>query len=262
MSALTNLTRVLCKQMQTVEDGPEATQPKTPAVSVVDWVQVKVHKRKWSEPRWTGPYVVIECTSHAVCVKGRTAANWHHLTHCVPALPPSRTLSEISTDLKAQADGTKPQISYLATIDFACCSPSGGMERPRPWHPFRLPGLCGLRGIIFCLALATLIIVLPLWWLYLEEPHDPDTLCNTTHTVKRYTRINDIPITLQFIAGVDGTNHFDLCDVIYCDRFQKRHISTNKYLCTFSKYEDAMGMFIGRYCADWSDVVSNIGDSD
>lgn len=36
MSALTNLTRVLCKQVQSVEDGPEATQPKTPVVSMGD----------------------------------------------------------------------------------------------------------------------------------------------------------------------------------------------------------------------------------
>ena len=96
MTALTNMTRVLCKQVQRVEGEPEG-----------DWVQVKVHKIKWSEPRWTGPYEVIERTSHVVHVKGKTGANWHHLTHCVPASPPSCALNEISTNLKTQAAGTK-----------------------------------------------------------------------------------------------------------------------------------------------------------
>ncbi|KAK6324646.1 hypothetical protein J4Q44_G00039880 [Coregonus suidteri] len=39
-------------------------------VKVGDWVRVKVHKRKWLEPRWTGPYEVKEVTSHSVQVRG------------------------------------------------------------------------------------------------------------------------------------------------------------------------------------------------
>ncbi|KAG8013674.1 hypothetical protein GBF38_022154 [Nibea albiflora] len=31
-----------------------------------EWVRLKVIKRKWSEPRWTGPYKVTERTSHPV----------------------------------------------------------------------------------------------------------------------------------------------------------------------------------------------------
>ena len=101
------MTQILCKPLLSVEGEPEKTQPKTLAVSVGDWAQVKVHKRKWSEPRSTGPYEEIERTSHVVHVKGKTGANWHHLTHCVPVSPPSRTLSKIRTDLKTQATGTK-----------------------------------------------------------------------------------------------------------------------------------------------------------
>lgn len=36
------------------------------------------------------------------------------------------------------------------------------MERSRPWHPFRHPGLCGLRGTMCSLFIITCIIVLPL----------------------------------------------------------------------------------------------------
>ncbi|CAB1354066.1 unnamed protein product, partial [Coregonus sp. 'balchen'] len=38
-------------------------------VKVGDWVRVKVHKRKWLEPRWTGPYEVKEVTSHSVQIE-------------------------------------------------------------------------------------------------------------------------------------------------------------------------------------------------
>lgn len=37
--------------------------------------------------------------------------------------------------------------------------------------------------------------------------------------------MNHRPITLKFFEGVDGANQFDLCDVVPCDRFQKKHIS-------------------------------------
>ncbi|KAM8908083.1 uncharacterized protein AB9W97_005629 [Spinachia spinachia] len=66
---------------------------------VGDWVRVKVHKRKWKDPRWTGPYEVKEVTTHSVQVKGKSGAPWHHLTHCAPAPSPSRTLQEVRADL-------------------------------------------------------------------------------------------------------------------------------------------------------------------
>ncbi|TWW53379.1 hypothetical protein D4764_0197060 [Takifugu flavidus] len=36
-----------------------------------EWVLLRVIKRKWSEPRWTGPFEVVERTSHAVRLKGK-----------------------------------------------------------------------------------------------------------------------------------------------------------------------------------------------
>ena len=39
--------------------------------SETDWILLKVIKRKWSEPRWTGPFQIIERTSHAVRLRGK-----------------------------------------------------------------------------------------------------------------------------------------------------------------------------------------------
>lgn len=39
------------------------------------------------------------------------------------------------------------------------------MERAAPWHPFRLPGLCGLRGMLASLGLISGIIVFTIWCL-------------------------------------------------------------------------------------------------
>ena len=57
MKVLTAVTVALSNQVSRAlaTDPEEAAGPK---VKVGDWVRVKVHKRKWPEPRWTGPYEV------------------------------------------------------------------------------------------------------------------------------------------------------------------------------------------------------------
>jgi len=55
---------------QTIDQ--EAAEPTK--VKIGDWVRVRVHKRKWTEPRWTGLYEVKEVTSHMVQVKGKAEA--------------------------------------------------------------------------------------------------------------------------------------------------------------------------------------------
>ena len=42
---------------------------------------LKVLKRKWSEPRWTGPHKVLARTATAVQLAGK-GLNWWHLTQC------------------------------------------------------------------------------------------------------------------------------------------------------------------------------------
>ncbi|CAB1326813.1 unnamed protein product, partial [Coregonus sp. 'balchen'] len=56
-------------QVQKAQEGELSGSTLTLKVKVGDWVRVKVHKRKWLEPRWTGPYEVKEVTSHSVQVR-------------------------------------------------------------------------------------------------------------------------------------------------------------------------------------------------
>ncbi|XP_049451181.1 uncharacterized protein LOC125900323 [Epinephelus fuscoguttatus] len=55
-----------------------------------EWVLLKVFKRKWSEPRWSGPYKVVERTSHAVRLRGK-GDTWYHWSQCAAAESPVRT---------------------------------------------------------------------------------------------------------------------------------------------------------------------------
>ena len=73
MKALTALTVGLSNQVSRAlsTDLEEAAGQK---VKVGDWVRVKGHKRKWPEPKWTGPYEVKEVTSHSAQVKGKSGA--------------------------------------------------------------------------------------------------------------------------------------------------------------------------------------------
>ncbi|XP_072566556.1 uncharacterized protein [Paramormyrops kingsleyae] len=64
-----------------------------------EWVFLKVIKRKWSEPRWTGPFQVVERTSHAVRLKGK-GDTWFHWSQCAAAEEPGRTTAEIQKDLR------------------------------------------------------------------------------------------------------------------------------------------------------------------
>ncbi|XP_030579610.1 uncharacterized protein LOC115776172 [Archocentrus centrarchus] len=91
-----------------------------------EWVRLKVIKRKWSEPRWTGPHQVVERTSHAVRLK-RKGDTWYHWSQCIPAEKPGRTLQEIQTVLRGSSAGdpnkalpqtgqSNPQVESLAEV--------------------------------------------------------------------------------------------------------------------------------------------------
>lgn len=90
------LTVLIASLSEQVQQRPKTTTSKDERPS--EWVWLKVVKRKWSEPRWTGPFQVVEVTTHSVKLKGKGDA-WFHLTQCAPADPPQRTLSETETDL-------------------------------------------------------------------------------------------------------------------------------------------------------------------
>ncbi|KAK0134819.1 Gag-Pol polyprotein [Merluccius polli] len=65
---LTALVAAFSKQVSVIQGGAEQAPKDT------EWVLLKVIKRKWSDPRWTGPYRVIERTSHAVRLDGKAPA--------------------------------------------------------------------------------------------------------------------------------------------------------------------------------------------
>lgn len=65
-----------------------------------EWVRLRVYKRKWLEPRWTGPFRVTERTSHAVRLQGK-GETWFHWSQCTPAEEPSRSLHQVYQDLQA-----------------------------------------------------------------------------------------------------------------------------------------------------------------
>nr|XP_054592919.1 uncharacterized protein LOC129159744 [Nothobranchius furzeri] len=81
---------------RTTTDAP-SPQPGT------DWVLLKVTKRKWTEPRWTGPYRITERTSHAVRLDGK-GDSWYHWTQCAAAEEPHRTLTEVQENLSQRED--------------------------------------------------------------------------------------------------------------------------------------------------------------
>lgn len=98
---LQNMPSVFSKQVTCREgESPEHTVPGA------DWVLLKVIKRKWSEPRWTGLYQVVERTSHAVWLQGK-GETWYHWSQCAEAAEPDGAPDSLSQGLKASAGSVK-----------------------------------------------------------------------------------------------------------------------------------------------------------
>ncbi|KAG7999496.1 hypothetical protein GBF38_000197 [Nibea albiflora] len=76
--------------------GKDTTPPEA------EWVLLCVIKRKWSEPRWTGPFQVTERTTHAVRLKGKGDA-WFHWSQYAAAEEPQRSLTDIQKDLQEKS---------------------------------------------------------------------------------------------------------------------------------------------------------------
>lgn len=66
---------------QQVAAGVNTVDRSTPNAKAV-WL--KVIKRKWKEPRWTGPYEVTARTTTAVQLKGR-GETWYYWSQCAVA---------------------------------------------------------------------------------------------------------------------------------------------------------------------------------
>ena len=96
MKALSNLTEVLSAQVQAAAGRSDETPKETPVpVKLGDWVRVRVHKRKWPEPRWTlgGNRVYLTCDPskrgnrsklappHTLCTRWPTFSDFTRNSH-------------------------------------------------------------------------------------------------------------------------------------------------------------------------------------
>ncbi|XP_048852759.1 uncharacterized protein LOC125723807 [Brienomyrus brachyistius] len=72
---------------------------------MAEWVFLRVIKRKWSEPRWTGPFQVTERTSYAVQLKGK-GDTWFHWSQCAVMQEPGRSVAEIQEELAGRAQSS------------------------------------------------------------------------------------------------------------------------------------------------------------
>ncbi|XP_062270837.1 uncharacterized protein LOC133976604 [Scomber scombrus] len=85
---------------QVAERRKGETDPPTPETG---WILLRVIKRKWSEPRWTGPFQVVERTTHAVRLKGK-GDTWFHWSQCAATDEPQHSLTEIHDSLRENSE--------------------------------------------------------------------------------------------------------------------------------------------------------------
>lgn len=148
------------------------------------------------------------------------------------------------------------------------------------WHPFRQPGLCGMRGTLCCLLTIALIIVIPILWVERKKfERPPQTPDNTTASFgrrlnrhKRSTK-NEL-LTLHFTEGQDGTAQFDLCSVVSCGGNEVSYGWSIKYICeTGNPHAPRSGKHTGHslsvisshsynWCESWMSVILNTGRHD
>ncbi|CAB1350840.1 unnamed protein product [Coregonus sp. 'balchen'] len=102
MQELTSLVDRLSKQVVEIRTPAVETTDENRDILVGDWVRVKVHSRKWTEPRWGGPYQVKEVSSHSLRVNTDKKYVWYHRTHCAKDITPGRTLDQVQQDLATE----------------------------------------------------------------------------------------------------------------------------------------------------------------
>ncbi|CAB1336562.1 unnamed protein product, partial [Coregonus sp. 'balchen'] len=95
---------VLSKQVVEVRTPAVETTDENRDILVGDWVRVKVHSRKWTEPRWEGPFRVKEVSSHSLRVNTSKKDVWYHRTHCAKDIVPGRTLDQSHPNLQLGRD--------------------------------------------------------------------------------------------------------------------------------------------------------------
>lgn len=142
-----------------------------------------------------------------------------------------------------------------------------------PWHPFRHPGLCGLRGTTCFLLLISFVIVIPILWFYEHTPSQLNPNATSTPTapslhsatvpspdspqfLPRYAgphakRSTSMP-NIQFWSGQTQSIKIDLCSVVPCVGNQAAYQWSDKYVCV-----RPVTRGWGHKCEDWKWVFAN-----
>uniref|UniRef100_A0A674CLU7 Murine leukemia virus integrase C-terminal domain-containing protein n=1 Tax=Salmo trutta TaxID=8032 RepID=A0A674CLU7_SALTR len=89
MKELTTIVRSLHSHTRKTQEEVPGEDPDYLLVEVGDCVKIRVHKRKWNQPRWMGPFKVTMATPTAVRVQERSG--WLHLSHSGPSSVDQRT---------------------------------------------------------------------------------------------------------------------------------------------------------------------------
>lgn len=83
LKELTKVVLFISKQIPISEDTshPDGDQSKeVPSVIPRDYVNIKVHRRNWKDPKFEGPFEVTFATPTAVKIRGRSV--WYLLSQC------------------------------------------------------------------------------------------------------------------------------------------------------------------------------------
>ena len=66
MKELTSIVRSLHSSHKKANEVPPGEDPEELPINVGDWVKLRVHKRKWNQPRWMGPFQVTIVSPRAL----------------------------------------------------------------------------------------------------------------------------------------------------------------------------------------------------
>lgn len=108
MKVLGHVVDLISQQVEAAHCKEGDEQQQAIPVSVGDKVYIKVKGRPhWSEPRWTGPYQVIQVTDRAVKTDRPGDSNWHHFAHCA-LVNSKRGKNESDSDCVDNTDPDNP----------------------------------------------------------------------------------------------------------------------------------------------------------
>lgn len=83
-----------------------------------------------------------------------------------------------------------------------------------PWHPFRHPGFCGLRGTVCFLLTLTVLIVIPLLWLEAQHASQntktPSSSNNGTNVAKLRPRRSTPAHKTKDVWVMQEVQHVDI----------------------------------------------------